>query len=72
MSRLTIGKINHLVNEWPPGAVYLTSWLTKRGVSNQLLDRYKKSGWVEAISRGAVKRTGDKVNYQGGLYALQT
>ncbi len=72
MSRLNLGKINHLVNDWPSGAVYLASWLKKRGVSNQLLDRYKKSEWVDAVGSGAVKRTGDKVNYQGGLYALQT
>ena len=72
MSKLILGKINHLVNEWPSGAVYLASWLKKQGVSNQLLDRYKKSGWVTAVGSGAVKRTGDEVTYQGGLYALQT
>ena len=71
MSRLLGGKLNKLVNDGPAGAVYLVSWLKKQGISNQLLDRYKKSAWVDAISSGAVKRTGDQVNYQGGLYALQ-
>ena len=34
--------------------------------------RYKKSGWLESIGTGALKRTGDDVAYYGGLYALQT
>jgi hypothetical protein len=72
MSRLNQGILNNLVNDWPSGAVYLASWLKTHGVSNQLLDRYKKSGWVDAVGNGAVKRKGASVNYQGGLYALQT
>lgn len=71
MSRLKIRKLNHLVGSWPRGAVYTASWLTKQSISNQLLDRYKKSGWVDSLGNGAVKRANDEVNYRGGLYALQ-
>jgi len=72
MSRLNYGKINQLINNWPSGAVYVTSWLKKQGISHQLLDRYKKSQWVDSIGNGAVKRSGNQVGYQGGLFALQT
>ncbi len=65
------GKINNLLKNWPTGAVYLSSWLADNGVSNQLLNRYKKSKWVAPIRHGAVIRAGDKVDYLGGLYALQ-
>ena len=64
-------KINQLLKSWPSGTVYLTSWLTSNHYSNQLLDKYKKSNWIKALSTGAVIRSGDKVSYEGGVYALQ-
>lgn len=65
-------KINKLLKEWPVGTAYLSSWLVDHGVSNQLLNRYKKSNWLAPLGAGAAKRAGDKVDYLGGLYALQT
>jgi len=64
-------KINHLLSSLPYGAVCQTNWLIKNGFSNQLLHRYKKSNWLTSIGVGAMIRTGDKVDYKGGLYALQ-
>ena len=64
-------KINHFINDWPPGTVYLSAWLKQRGISGQLLNRYKQSGWIQSVGSGAVKRVGDHVGYQGALYALQ-
>lgn len=64
-------KINKLLKDWPTGTVYLSSWLADNGISNQLLNRYKKSNWVLSIGTGAVIRSGDNVDYLGGLYALQ-
>ncbi|PJB72881.1 MAG: hypothetical protein CO093_01975 [Alphaproteobacteria bacterium CG_4_9_14_3_um_filter_47_13] len=64
-------KINKLLKNWSVGAVYLSSWLTENGISSQLLNRYKKSGWLESIGTGALKRSGDDVDYHGGIYALQ-
>jgi hypothetical protein len=71
MSLYNEAKINKLLKDWPAGTVYLSSWLATKGVSSQLLNRYKKSNWVESIGSGAVIRAGDKVGYLGGLYALQ-
>ena len=64
-------KINKLLKNWPAGTVYLSSWLADNGISSQLLNRYKKSGWLESIGTGALKRSGDTVDYHGGIYALQ-
>lgn len=64
-------KINKLLKGWPVGAVYLSSWLTDNNISGQLLNRYKKSGWLESIGTGALKRSGDVIDYHGGIYALQ-
>jgi hypothetical protein len=65
-------KINNLLKVWPTGTVCLSSYLSSDyGVSGQLLDRYKKSNWLKSIGSGAVIRDGDKVDYLGGLYALQ-
>lgn len=64
-------KLNTLINDWPAGAVFVTSWLKKTGYSDQLLNRYKNSQWLSTIGSGALIRTGDSVSYQGAIYALQ-
>lgn len=64
-------KINQLLSSQPPGAVYLSMWLTENGFSTQLLNRYKKSRWIYSIGPGAWMRMGDKLTYQGALFALQ-
>ena len=64
-------KINSLLKSQPSGIVYLTSWLTQNGFSNQLLDKYKKSNWLTSIGTGAMIRSGDNVGYEGAIYALQ-
>src|SRR5690606_4258724 len=32
---------------------------------------YRRSGWLESVGTGALKRPGESVTWQGGLYALQ-
>lgn len=64
-------KINQLLKSWPTQAVYLTAWLTKHGYSTQLLNRYKKSNWLEAIGNGAMLKSGDTPTVEGAIYALQ-
>ena len=71
MSKQKNKKLNQLINEWPTGVVYLTSWLKKAGFSDQLLNRYKKSEWLLSLGMGALLRKGDSPTYQGALYALQ-
>lgn len=64
-------KINVLLKLQPSGIVYLTSWLTQNGFSNQLINRYKKSNWFTSIGTGAMIRSGDNIGYDGAIYALQ-
>mgnify|MGYP001605551990 CR=1 FL=1 len=46
-------------------------WLEKQGVYQQLIHEYEKTSWVRRVGRGAYARAGDKVEWTGGLYALQ-
>jgi hypothetical protein len=64
-------KLNRLLKAWPLGTVSLTSWLVERGISTRLLNRYKKSHWLETLGWGAWIRSEDKVGYEGAIYALQ-
>lgn len=49
------------------GTVSLTSWLTGNGYSNQLLNRYEKSRWLDSIGTGALVRAGDQVGYEAAI-----
>lgn len=64
-------KINHLLRNHPSGGVFLSTWLAKKGYSLDLQKRYRKSQWLAPIGTGAMIRAGEKVGYEGGLYALQ-
>ncbi|EOR95359.1 hypothetical protein ADIARSV_1471 [Arcticibacter svalbardensis MN12-7] len=55
----------------PYGTVLLSSWLSGKGYSPELQKRYRSSKWLESIGTGAMKRTGDKVDIEGALYAMQ-
>lgn len=46
-------------------------WLENQGYSPELQKRYRKSGWLTSIGRGAMIRSGDHVGFLGALYALQ-
>jgi len=64
-------KINYLLSELPKGAVVLSSWLSSRGYSHELLQRYRNSGWFTSIGRGAMVRTGDHLQLIAAVAALQ-
>jgi hypothetical protein len=66
-----MSKINQLIKEWPRGAVMTIKHLQKKGVDCELIKRYKKSGWIRAVGRGAYQLAGDQIDWQGSLYALQ-
>ncbi|MCB1784375.1 MAG: type IV toxin-antitoxin system AbiEi family antitoxin [Alphaproteobacteria bacterium] len=72
MSTVERTKINQLLTSQPRGAVMLSSWLSAQGYSSDLQKRYRKSGWLESIGKGAMIRAGAQVGYEGALYALQT
>ena len=63
--------LKNLLRNIKPDTVILASWLSSMGISKNLQKYYLRSGWLEAIGRGAYKRPGDKITWQSGLYALQ-
>lgn len=64
-------KINQLLNNWPRGTVYASSWLRQQGIGSDLIQSYKRRNWLYALGDNAVARVGDKVSWEGGVYALQ-
>jgi hypothetical protein len=65
-------KINRLMSQWITSVPATTSYLEGLDYSASLLVKYKNSGWLEAFGRGAYIRSGEKVDWLGALYALQT
>ena len=64
-------KLNRLLREWPLGTVAVQAWLTEKGVSRQLAEAYRKTGWLERLARGVYIRTDDKVQWMGAVHACQ-
>ncbi|MFC1502377.1 type IV toxin-antitoxin system AbiEi family antitoxin domain-containing protein [bacterium] len=63
--------INHLMRNWHDGVIYTQRHLTTLGYYHDLVRRYKKGRWIEPVGRGAYKKFGDTVEWQGGIYAIQ-
>lgn len=55
-----------------PGVPLLASFLTRSGISPNLQQYYRQSGWLERIGRGAYLWPGDDLDWQGILHALQS
>jgi len=64
-------KINQLLQQWPKGTVATKAQLDKQGIYRQLATKYVYYGWIERMGQGAFVRSGDTVDWRGGLYALQ-
>jgi len=71
MTTVNKTKINQLLQEHPSGVVLLSSWLASQGYSIDLQKHYRKAKWLQSIGKGAHIRAGDKVSYEGAIYALQ-
>ena len=69
--RPPITKINRLLAACPAGVTMTSEWLNSQHVSPQLLQRYKKGGWLEPLGRGAWIRAGTEPTLPGSIYALQ-
>lgn len=64
-------KLMNFLNLHKPGTVCLSPWLETQGISRDLQKYYRKAGWLESVGRGAYKRPGEQVEWEGALYALQ-
>ncbi|MBO6795490.1 MAG: type IV toxin-antitoxin system AbiEi family antitoxin [Balneolaceae bacterium] len=64
-------KLMLLLNAWVPGMVGTTPWLHDLGISKQLVQKYKQSGWLTSLGRGAYIKSNEELDWQGAVYALQ-
>ena len=64
-------KLKTLLNNLKPGTVTLAPWLEELGISRNLQNHYLRSGWLEPIGRGAYKKPAEKVQWPGGIFAMQ-
>ncbi|MBE2192081.1 MAG: type IV toxin-antitoxin system AbiEi family antitoxin [Alphaproteobacteria bacterium] len=71
MSIKNDGKLKNLLATHLSGTVCVSPWLERQGISPALQQRYRTSGWLEPVGRGAYKRPNEQVTWQGGLYAMQ-
>jgi hypothetical protein len=71
MNTVRESKINRLLQLVPKETVLLSSWLTEKGYSSELQKVYRNSNWLESIGTGAMVRKGDRVSYEGAVWALQ-
>jgi hypothetical protein len=71
-SMIKESKINQLTQNLPKGQVLLSPWLVTQGYSYELQQRYRKSGWLKSIGKGAMIRAGHEPQLTGALAALQT
>jgi hypothetical protein len=65
-------KLKNLLTTWPQGTICLASYLKSKGIGYDLQMQYRESGWITTLGHGAVFKTGDNINWRGGLYALQS
>ena len=71
MARYAGSKINQIIKAWPNGTVAVLPWLEKHGAYQQLVHEYEKTAWLSRVGQGAYSKAGDKVQWTGGLYAIQ-
>jgi hypothetical protein len=64
-------KLKILLNNIKPESVALAPWLEDAGISRNLQKHYRNSGWLGTVGRGAFKRPGDTIHWQGAIHALQ-
>jgi len=65
-------KISKIMQEIPKSLVLSSSWLVSKGYSYELQQRYRKSGWLKSIGKGAMLKSGDTLLLSGALAALQS
>lgn len=60
-------KINQLLLSATPKGLLFSEWLKRNGYSDQLIKRYRESGWLEMLSKGVMYRTGDSLSAYAAL-----
>ena len=63
-------KLNSIQRDLPEGLLATSSWLKKKGYSDQLLKKYKENRWLESPVRGVYRRPGPPLKWQHVVASL--
>jgi len=55
-------KLNLLLVSGKRNGLFFSDWLKKNGYSNQLISKYRQSGWLATLDKGVMFRTGDSLS----------
>ena len=55
-------KLNQLLVSGKKNGLFFSEWLRKNGYSDQLIRRYRQSGWLATLDKGVMYRTGDSLS----------
>jgi Protein of unknwon function (DUF2893). len=61
-------KINRLILSGVKNGLYFSEWLKGKGYSDQLVRKYRQSGWLTSLSKGVMYRTGDSLTAYAAIY----
>lgn len=67
MSIESANKIDRLLRMGTKNGLYFSEWLKKNGYSDQLISKYRQSGWLTSLAKGVMYRTGDKLSAYAAL-----
>ena len=62
MSLEYTSKINRLLLSGKKNGLFFSGWLKKNGYSDQLIRKYRQSGWIASLDKGVMFRTGDTLS----------
>lgn len=65
-------KINRLLIFGVPKGLYFSEFLKKNGYSDQLLKKYRESGWLSSLAKGVMYRTGSELSAYAALSCYNT
>ena len=68
MSLEPSNKINQLLLSGTPNGLFFSKWLKEKGYSYQLINKYRKSGWLSSLAHGVMYRTGDSLSAYSALH----
>lgn len=55
-------KLNQLLVSATKNGLFFSDWLRKKGYSDQLIRKYRQSGWLATLDKGVMYRTGDSLS----------
>ena len=67
MSLVSQNKINQLLLLGTRNGLFFSEWLKKNGYSDQLVSKYRHSGWLSTLAKGVMFRTGDVLSAYAAL-----